>query len=73
LDHFGLKTYRYTQFIESIDAILMGRNTFETVCAFDSDWPYQKPVYVLSNTLKKIPAGYASYASLLNGQALRIN
>lgn len=58
----------YTQFIEGIDAIIMGRNTFETVCAFDSDWPYQKPVFVLSHTLNEIPAGYASYASLLNGK-----
>jgi hypothetical protein len=34
--------------------IVLGRTTFETVCGFDMDWPYQKPVFVLSNTLTGI-------------------
>jgi len=42
----------YTEFTKGIDALLMGRKTFETVLGFDGDWPYNKPVFVLSNKLK---------------------
>ena len=45
----------FVDFMNSIDALVMGRNTFETVCGFDMPWPYNKPVFVLSNTLKSIP------------------
>ena len=41
----------YNSFINEVDALVMGRNTFETVCGFDIDWPYSKPVYVLSRSL----------------------
>ena len=58
----------YTAFTEGIDALIMGRNTFETVAAFDLDWPYEKPVFVLSNTLKKIPKKYADKAYLMKGE-----
>jgi dihydrofolate reductase len=57
----------YTSFIKDIDAIIMGRNTFETVCRFDVDWPYQIPVFVISNSLKQIPEDYAEKAYLING------
>lgn len=40
--------YGYAEFIEQIDAIVMGRKTFEVVCRF-GDWPYGKPVFVLSH------------------------
>lgn len=36
----------YTTFIENIDAILMGRKTYETVLSFGIDWPYAKPVFI---------------------------
>ena len=45
----------YLEFIKDIDALVMGRLTFETVCAFDIDWPYKKPVFVLTNTLNETP------------------
>ncbi|WP_341224425.1 dihydrofolate reductase family protein [uncultured Arcticibacterium sp.] len=57
----------YTEFMSNIDALVMGRTTFETVCGFDIDWPYQKPVFVLSNTLTKIPAQYEDKAILTKG------
>ena len=46
--------FGYSEFIRNIDAIIMGRNTFEKVLEFD-DWPYEQLVFVLSNTLKKVP------------------
>lgn len=57
----------YVKFMESIDAIVMGRITFETVCSFDVDWPYHKPVFVLSHTLKSIPGEYVGKAELIKG------
>lgn len=59
--------FGYNNFIAQIDAIIMGRATFETVCSFDIDWPYQKPVFVLSNSLKNIPEEYENKAFLVNG------
>ena len=38
-------------FINRIDAIVMGRKTFEKVSGFDCPWPYPKPVFVLGNSL----------------------
>ena len=45
----------YDDFIVTVDALLMGRNTYDVVRAFDK-WPYgDKPVYVLST--KPLPPG----------------
>ncbi len=62
----------YNSFISSIDAIIMGRNTFETVCGFDCDWPYSKPVFVLSNSIEVLPEAYASKAELVSGDINKI-
>lgn len=48
----------FAKHMQSIDALVMGRNTLELVLTLDCDWPYSKPVFVLSNTLKNVPAGY---------------
>ena len=45
----GGEPHGYDEFIATVDAIVIGRNTFETVLAFD-DWPYgTKRVVVLSH------------------------
>ncbi len=45
----------YKQFISSVDAIVMGRSTFEQVLSF-GDWPYGSiPVVVLSRKLQSLP------------------
>jgi dihydrofolate reductase len=46
--------YGYHQFMESVDTLVMGRNSFEKVLEF-GDWPYEKPVIVLSRSLTKLP------------------
>jgi len=45
----------FLELMDEIDAIIMGRTTFETVCGFGVEWPYSVPVIVLSNSLKSIP------------------
>jgi len=59
--------FGYQDFISNIDALVMGRVTFETVCAFDCPWPYQIPVFVLSNSLKTLPEEYKDKVELVNG------
>src|SRR6266478_4457730 len=45
----GGEPHGYKEFIASVDAIVIGRKTFETVLAFDT-WPYgDKRVLVLSS------------------------
>ena len=58
----------YSSFMDNIDALVMGRTTFETVCSFDMDWPYQKPVFVLSNSMSEIPENLKKRAFLINGE-----
>ena len=58
LDHGGQEPHGYEEFIATIDALVIGRNTYEIVLAFDT-WPYgEKPVFVLStHDLDPAPAG----------------
>ncbi|MCB1219693.1 MAG: dihydrofolate reductase [Planctomycetales bacterium] len=58
--------YGWAEHIARIDAILMGRKSFETVLGF-GQWHYQKPVVVLSRSMRVIPAEYADRASLASG------
>lgn len=45
----GGEPHGYDEFIATVDALLIGRKTYETVLAFDA-WPYgSKPVFVLSH------------------------
>ena len=48
LDAGGNEPHGYEEFIATVDTIVMGRKTFETVLGFGS-WPFQKPVVVLSS------------------------
>jgi dihydrofolate reductase len=51
--------YGYQEFIDSVDVLVMGRNSFEKVLTFGK-WPYgNKQVVVLSSRLLKIPADIA--------------
>lgn len=57
----------WSLFMDRIDALVMGRNTFETVCGFEGDWPYPKPVFVLSNSMTEIAEKYNDKADLVSG------
>lgn len=58
LDHAGNVDHGYEAFMASVDAVVTGRHTYETVLGFGA-WPFgEKPVYVLSSSpLKPAPAG----------------
>lgn len=57
----------YHEFTSTVDAIVMGRTTYETVLGFGIDWPYQKPVFVLSNTLSDVPENLKEKVFLVKG------
>jgi dihydrofolate reductase len=59
--------FGWANFMERVDAVVMGRKTFDTVCGFDCDWPYSKPVFVLSNSLKSVPEEYKRRAETISG------
>ena len=54
----GGEPHGYDEFMATVDALVIGRKTFETVLAFDT-WPYgKKPVFVLStHPLAPAPVG----------------
>jgi dihydrofolate reductase len=55
--------FGYKSFLASVDAIVMGRNTFEQVLGFDK-WPYgSKRIVVLSSRPIEIPAMLAATVS----------
>jgi dihydrofolate reductase len=58
--------YGFAEFIDKIDAIVMGRKTFETVLNFD-EWPYTKPMFVLSTTIQNIPSRLHGKVEVLSG------
>lgn len=54
----GGEPHGYDEFMATVDALVIGRKTFDTVLAFDR-WPYgEKPVFVLSTrALAPTPPG----------------
>jgi dihydrofolate reductase len=59
--------YGYSDFMINIDAIVMGRNTYEKVLSFGK-WPYNKPVFVLSNSLTNVPDSLKDKVEVVQGE-----
>ncbi len=57
--------HAYEEFMSGIDAIVIGRGTFEKVLTFPS-WPYDKNVFVLSHSIKKVPVELNDKVTLLS-------
>lgn len=62
----------FTDFMDTIDALVMGRNTFEMLTSFGGEWPYNKKVFVVSNSMNSIPYGYEDKAELIKGSPTEI-
>jgi len=62
----GGEPHGYEEFMATVDALVIGRKTFETVLAFDQ-WPYgQKPVFALS-TRPLAPAPQGAVLERMSG------
>lgn len=59
--------YGFAEFMDSIDALVMGRKTYEKVLSFDCEWPYSKKVFILSNSLKNVDASLEGKAEIISG------
>jgi dihydrofolate reductase len=63
-----LPSYGFDEFINRMDGVIMGRRTFEKVIAMNlPEWPYSKPVFVLSSTLKAAPDNLKEKVAIING------
>jgi dihydrofolate reductase len=62
----------FSKFMDRVDAIVMGRVTFETVVGFGSGWHYPIPGIVLSSTMKSAPEGFADHVQFANGSPKEI-
>jgi len=70
----GAEDYGYHEFIDSIDVLVMGRNTFEKVMSF-GQWPYgnkrvvvltNRPVHIPSNLIENVEPKSCSPSELIN-------
>ncbi|MFW9793475.1 MAG: dihydrofolate reductase family protein [Candidatus Thorarchaeota archaeon] len=63
--------FGYAEFMRGIDAIVMGRKTFEKVLTF-SFWPYDKPVYVTSKSKIVIPKEFEDKVEIITGNPRKL-
>ncbi|MBY6161725.1 dihydrofolate reductase family protein [Mameliella alba] len=49
--HAPDEDHGFDAFMASVDGLVMGSGTFRTVLGFGGDWPYSKPVIVLSRSM----------------------
>jgi dihydrofolate reductase len=67
----GGEPHGYDEFMATVDALVIGRKTFETVLTFDA-WPYgEKPVFVLS-TRPLAPAPLLAVVERMSGAPAEI-
>lgn len=63
--------FGFAEFLRGIDAVVMGRKTFETMLGFDT-WPYSIPVFVFSRSLNALPGNTDGKAELIRGQPIEV-
>lgn len=63
----GGEDYGFQAFFDSVDAMVIGRNTYELVRTF-GDWAYgSKPVFILTSRELTLPAELPSTVEVMNG------
>jgi len=69
----GGEEHGYEAFMATVDALVIGRNTYETVLSF-REWPYgEKPVFVLSTRdLAPAPASAHGLVERMSGEPAEI-
>lgn len=61
--------FGYEAFMGTVDALVMGRKTYEKVLSFGGKWPYgNKPVFVLTTKGISIPDEISDTVSSLSGK-----
>lgn len=62
----------YAEQMAKVDALVMGRKTADFVLAATQSWPYDKPVFVYSNTWQTAPEGLEDRIFLVSGTAREV-
>jgi dihydrofolate reductase len=62
----------FAEFMDRVDAVVMGRKTFETLLGFGVGWHYPRPGIILSSTLKTVPEDFAEHVQLASGTPAEI-
>jgi dihydrofolate reductase len=62
----GGEEHGYAAFVASVDAIVIGRNTYEVCLGFEA-WPYDKPVFVLTTRSIRLPNSSNAIVERLEG------
>jgi len=63
----GREDYGYQDFLDSVDALVMGRNSYDMVRSFGA-WPYgNKPVMILTSQPLSIPTSIPTTVSAMSG------
>jgi len=57
----------FSVFMDRVDAVVMGRKTFETLIGFGVGWHYSKPGIILSNTLQSVPDEFEGHVQIASG------
>lgn len=57
----------FNEFIQRVDAVVMGRLTFEVVEGFGIGWHYPVPGVILSSTMKSLPTEFEEKVALTSG------
>jgi dihydrofolate reductase len=68
----GSEDYGYKEFIDSVDTLVMGRNTCELALTF-KNWPYvDKKVVVLSSGYPNIPDNLSEIVEIMSGLPVEV-
>lgn len=67
----GPDDYGYAKFMKSVDALAMGRKTYEKVIAFKG-WSCPKPVIVLSSRRLTVPRRLAGSIEMMKGSPAQV-
>ena len=61
-----VEDHGYTEFMATVDAIVIGRNTYETVLGFGT-WPFKTPVVVLSSRASELVPPEGAACEMMSG------
>lgn len=62
----------FSEFMQLVDAVVMGRNTFETLIGFGVGWHYPKPGIILSTTMRSVPDDFGEHVQIAAGSPAEI-